>query len=92
MAFKWDTLKEDIIDIPKMNLEDKEDSLKGYCHSHTPDCGSIKESDKCQCGKPKKNFKRTICSACYYSLPIDLRDNINWCPEAYQDALSYLNE
>jgi hypothetical protein len=90
MAFKWGTLQDDILDIPEMILEDKKDLLRGYCHSHTPDCGTIKESDQCQCGNNKN--KRTLCSSCYYTLPTDLQQDVNWCPEAYKDALSYLNE
>lgn len=91
MTFKWDTIKEESLEIPEIKLE-KDELPKGFCNAHTPDCGSIKADKKCQCGKHKEEESRTLCSACYYSLPIDLREDINWCPQAYLNALSYLNE
>lgn len=91
MAFKWESLKEDNLEIPEIKQE-KEDLVKGFCNTHTPDCGSIKKSKNCQCGKDKEKEDKTLCSNCYYSLPTDLREDINWCPEAYLNAMSYLNE
>ena len=91
MTLKWDSInsKDDLIDYQETDHDDE--PLRGHCHAYTPDCGAIKQEEKCQCGS-MKTTGHSLCTACHSILPDDLKKDVNWCPEIYQAAVQYLTD
>lgn len=90
MSFKWQDLTEKITEYQEIE-KDSVDVSSTVCHTYTPDCGSIKKSEKCQCGNLKTTH-HSLCTACHSILPEDLQKDVDWCPEIYQAAIQYLTE
>ena len=90
MEFKWQDLKTDVIEYTEIERESIDPS-QGVCHTHTPDCGSIKKNEKCQCGSLKTTH-HSFCTSCHSILPKDLQKDVDWCPEIYQAAIQYLTQ
>ena len=90
MDFKWQNLQSDGIDYTEIESSSP-DISQGVCSAHTPDCGTIRKNENCQCGELKDSH-HSLCTSCHSILPEDLQQDVDWCPEVYQAALQYLND
>jgi len=90
MEFKWQDLTTDNIEYTESKI-DNVDPLQGVCNTHTPDCGTIRKNENCQCGELKSSH-HSLCTSCHSILPEDLKIDVDWCPEVYQAAIQYLTQ